>query len=130
MFSLYLWFKHPGHVHLLGAVRALEGVGRVDGDAAEGVVQGDEPGFALVELADELKRLILQPAGQCAHVQELFALRREFLLHLSSHHPKDEEAEERWTCSVDGHDEKLQLSPSGNVVWTVRTFTSSVRHHI
>lgn len=106
--SPYLWLIHPGHINLLGAIRALESVCGVNRDVVEGVIQADKPWAALVELADLFERLVLEPSRQRAHVQELFALRREFFLHLCSCHHDNKKTDERVIRSVDSHGENVQ----------------------
>ena len=67
----HLWLVHPRNVDLPGAVGALEGVGRKDGDPAARVVQRHEAGLSMVVLADQLQLWTLEALWQHAHIQKL-----------------------------------------------------------
>ena len=131
----YLWFIHPRHINLHVAVRALEGVRRINGDVVEGVEQGDESWFALVELANLFKRQLLKPSRQRAHVQELFTVRREVFLHLCSCHHNDKNKQDRLIYSGDNHYEIVPFPIHGAFNPFERSsccvdFTSSVLHTV
>ena len=128
VFCPYLWLIHPGNINLLGAIWALECVRRINRDVVEGVIQGDKPWGAHVELADLLKRLLLEPSRQCAHVQELFAVRWEDLLHLCSCYHDEEKTGERLSCSVEKHHENVQCLLFWQMLSYWVDFFSSVPH--
>ena len=71
----HLWLIHPRNVDLPGAIGAFEGVGRIDRDPVESVVQCHEAGLSIVVLADELQWRALEALWQRAHVQKLTASR-------------------------------------------------------
>lgn len=122
----YLWLIHPRHINPLHAIWALEGVGRINRDVADGVIQSHKSWFSIIELADLFKWLLLKPSRQRAHVQELFTFRRQIFLHLCSCHQNKKQTGEGLICSVDNHGETysvptVHLLPlkSRPAVWTL-----------
>lgn len=106
----YLRLIHPRHVHFLGAVWALEGVGRINRDVVEGVVEGYKSWLTPIELANLFKRLLLKPSKQRPHIQKLLTLGWKAFLHLASYHHDNQKTDESLICSVDRHDE-TSISP-------------------